>query len=113
MTVGEYHRELVRRLGAVIGERLAGASAGGASGLADFDLSRTDLDVFAVAGGTVTKEEKRAIVAELRHESLPCPARGLEFVLYPETTARTATAEAGFVLNLNTGPKMDFRVDEE
>jgi hypothetical protein len=39
------------------------------------------------------------------------PARSLEFVLYPEETARIPTNEAGFVLNLNTGPKIGFRVD--
>lgn len=113
MTVGEYHRELVRRLEAVLGERLLGVYAGGSFGLADFDAARSDLDVLAVSSGTVTAEEKHPIVAALRHESLPCPARGLEFVLYPETTARTPTAEAGFLLNLNTGAKVGFRVDEE
>jgi Aminoglycoside adenylyltransferase, C-terminal domain len=113
MTVPEYHRELVRRLGAILGERLLGVYAGGSFGLRDFDPARSDLDVFAVCRGTVTAEEKRAIVAALRHESLPCPARGLEFVLYPETTARVPSGEAGFVLNLNTGARMAFRVDEK
>lgn len=97
----------------MLGERLLGAYAGGSFALGDFDPSRSDLDVFAVSSGTVTREERRAIVAELRHESLSCPARGLEFVLYPETTARVASVEAGFVLNLNTGTRMGFRVDEQ
>jgi hypothetical protein len=113
VTVAEYHRELARRLEVVLGARLLGVYAGGSFGLADFDPARSDLDVFAVSGDTVTTGEKGVIVAELRHESLPCPARGLEFVLYPEATARTASAEAGFVLNLNTGAEMEFRVDEE
>jgi len=34
-------------------------------------------------------------------------------VLYPEATARIPSDEAGFLLNLNTGPRMDFRVDED
>jgi Domain of unknown function (DUF4111)/Nucleotidyltransferase domain len=111
--VERYHQELVVRLRDVLGERLVGVYAAGSFALGAFDPGRSDLDVFAVCSGTVTAEEKRAIVARIRHESLPCPARGLEFVLYPETTARVPTAEAGFLLNLNTGPRMDFRVDEE
>ena len=69
--------------------------------------------MFAVSREPVSQEEKRAIVAAVRHESLPCPARGLELVLYPEETARVPTVEAGFLLNLNTGPGVPFRVDTE
>jgi hypothetical protein len=112
MTVDEYHRELVDRLEAILGERLLGVYAGGSFGLDDFDGARSDLDVFAVCSGTVTVDEKRALVSQLREEALPCPARGLEFVLYPEDTARIPSDEAGFVLNLNTGPRIGFRVDE-
>ena len=113
MTVAEYHRELTERLRAILGDRLVGVYASGSFGLDDFDGHRSDLDVFAVCRGAVTKDEKHAIVAQLREEALPCPARGLEFVLYPEASARVASDEAGFVLNLNTGPQIGFRVDEE
>jgi len=112
MTVAEYHSELVERLRTVLGERAVGVYASGSFGLGDFDPVRSDLDVQAVFRGTVTPDDKHAIVAALRHESLPCPARGLEFVLYPEETVRVPTGEAGFALNLNTGARMDFRVDE-
>ncbi len=113
VTVAEYHRELVHRLEAVLGDRLIGVYAAGSFGLADFDQRRSDLDVFAVCRRPVTAHDKHEIVARLRHEHLPCPARGLEFVLYPEETARVPSAEAGFVLNLNTGPGIGFRVDEQ
>ena len=113
MTVDEYHRELVDRLEAILGERLLGVYAAGSFGLEDFDGARSDLDVFAVCTGAVTPDEKSAIIARLRDEALPCPARGLEFVLYPEETARTASGEAGFLLNLNSGPRIGFRADVE
>jgi len=96
----------------VLQERLLGVYAAGSFGLADFDPARSDLDVFAVSRSPVSRADKRAIVDRLRHEQLPCPTRGLEFVLYPEETARVPTNEAGFLLNLNTGPGMEFRVDE-
>ena len=113
MTVDDYHRELTRRLRDVLGERLIGVYAAGSFGLDDFDPARSDLDVFAVARLPVTPGDKHAIVASLRHETLPCPTRGLELVLYPEETARVPTADAGFALNLNTGPGVRFRVDTE
>ena len=112
MTVRNYHLELTRRLATLLGDRLLGVYAAGSFGLEDFDHARSDLDVFAVSRQPVSHEEKLAIVARLRHEALPCPARGLEFVLYPEETARVPTNEAGFLLNLNTGPAVAFRVDE-
>jgi Domain of unknown function (DUF4111)/Nucleotidyltransferase domain len=111
--LARYHEEIVARLREVLGERLVGVYAAGSFALGAFDPTRSDVDVFAVCSGAVTTEEKHAIVHELRHESLPCPARGLEFVLYSESTVRVPNAEAGFLLNLNSGPRMDFHVDEE
>jgi hypothetical protein len=48
-------------------------------------------------------------VQRLRHESLPCPARGLELVAYRQDVAVSGTAEPGFELELNTGASMEFR----
>jgi hypothetical protein len=87
MTVRNHHLELTQRLATLLGERLLGVYAAGSFGLEDFDPARSDLDVFAVSRQPVSHEEKLAIVAQLRHEALACPARGLEFVLYPEETA--------------------------
>ena len=52
---------------------------------------------------------KRALVARLRHETLPCPARGLELVLYRRSVAQAGTLEPGFEVELNTGAGMSFR----
>jgi hypothetical protein len=50
-----------------------------------------------------TKEE---IVASLRHEALPCPARGLELVVYAHGRPLPE-------LNLNTGERMEFHATFE
>ena len=57
-------------------------------------------------------ETKQRLVDALRHEALPCPARGLELVVYPLATAQSGGGEPGFELNLNTGATHGFRVDE-
>jgi glycogen debranching enzyme len=58
----------------------------------------------------------RELVARLRdvlgERLIGVYASGSFALLYPEATARIPTGEAGFLLNLNTGPGMDFRADE-
>ena len=45
----------------------------------------------------------------MRHEALPCPARGLELVVYTEAVARSGTGEPAYEVDLNTGAPMRFR----
>ena len=96
----------------VLGDDLLGVYAGGSLALGAYEPGRSDLDVSAVVAAPLAPEAKRALVAALRHEALPCPARGLELVVYPLATVQAATSAPGFDLNLNTGERMDFRVDE-
>ncbi|MGH2981839.1 MAG: nucleotidyltransferase domain-containing protein [Solirubrobacterales bacterium] len=92
-----------RSLRDLLGERLTGVYAGGSRALGDYRPGRNDLDLAAVVEGAIGAELKQAVVARLRHESLPCPARGLELVVYRLETARSATATSDFELNLNSG----------
>lgn len=105
-----YLEELVARLRALLGHELLGAYAGGSLALGGYAPPRSDVDLAVVSRGTLVREARLAVVAAVRHESLPCPARGLELVAYREATVRLATPAAGYELNLNTGPAMPFRV---
>ena len=107
---GAYLTELVARLRAILGAELVGVYAGGSLALGGYDPPRSDLDIAAVSRDTLPDETKRDVTAGLRHESLPCPARGLELVVYAEHTVRTGTREAAYELNLNTGGSMPFHV---
>jgi hypothetical protein len=108
-----YHEELVTRLRRRLGDQLLGVYAGGSVALGGFDPYLSDLDVAAVSATEVDPSTKREVVEALRHESLSCPARGLEFVLYADSAARSATIDPGFELNLNSGARMSFRVEYE
>ena len=108
----EYLAELTRRMHERLGDALLGVYAGGSYALCAYEPGRSDIDVTAVIAEPLAPAAKRELVAALRHEALPCPARGLELVLYPLATARSGGGEPGFDLNLNTGAQMDFRVDE-
>ena len=69
------------------------------------------MDVAAVVRSRPRRESKEAIVDAIRHESLRCPARGLEFVLYRLAIVQGLSTAAGFELNLNTGAGMAFRAE--
>jgi hypothetical protein len=103
-----YLQQVVYRVHAILGVELLGVYAGGSFALQAYMPERSDLDVAAVCLAPLPSELKTEIAATLCHESLPCPARGLEFVLYPESNVRGTTAGAGFELNLNTGRAMVF-----
>jgi len=108
-----YLAELVERLSCVLGEELVGVYAGGSWALGGYEPGRSDLDVSVVVRRPLTNAEADEIVARLRHEAFPCPARGLELVVYTSASAVTPTTEPGFELNLNTGAGWTFRADRE
>jgi hypothetical protein len=98
------------RLREVLGTRLVGAYVGGSYALGDFLPDRSDLDLAAVVRASLSRGLAEALVAALRHEALPCPARCLELVVYRLDTARSGSASPDFELNLNTGADLPLSV---
>ncbi|GAA3288860.1 DUF4111 domain-containing protein [Dactylosporangium vinaceum] len=104
-------------LGAVVGRlqrifrgRLVGVYPAGSVALDAYIPGRSDVDVVAVVTQPSPDELSR-VVADLDHGALPCPARGLEFVLYDRAVLAGLTTEAGFALNLNTGAGLPYKVE--
>jgi Domain of unknown function (DUF4111) len=104
--IAGYLSELADRLTARLGDRLLGAWVFGSGALGDFDAQRSDIDVQAVSAERLPPAELEALAAELSHEALPCPVRGLEFVLYAREDLHDPRGPA-FQLNLNSGPGME------
>src|SRR3712207_5452745 len=77
----------------------------GSGALGDFDSLRSDVDVQAVTATRLTRPELERLAATLSHDALPCPVRGLEFVLYAREDLADPAGPA-FQLNLNTGRGM-------
>ena len=109
MIESTYLSELAGRAAAVLRDALVGVYAGGSWALGDYQPGRSDLDVAIVCAGPLDDATIGELATRLRHESLPCPARGLELVVYTRALAGAGKAEAGFELNLNTGERMDYR----
>ncbi len=106
-----YLEELVERVREVTGEGLFGVYAGGSWALGGYEHGRSDLDVTVVVREPLVDQTADALVSSLRHENFPCPARGLELVVYTVTFVGTPSTEPGFELNLNTGAGVAFRAD--
>lgn len=108
-----YLDELVVRLRGILGEDLVGVYVGGSWALGGYEPPGSDLDVAAVVEGPLSDGAAERTVTSLRHEGFPCPARGLELVVYTRESASSVTTEPGFELNLNTGAGLTFRADRE
>lgn len=96
-----YVDELARRLRDHAGEGLVAAWLIGSSALGDFDPVRSDIDIQAVTAHRLDRPQLERLAAALT--GVPCPVRGLEFVLYARDDV------PAFQLNLNTGPRMEHR----
>ena len=103
--IAAYLSELTARLEARVAERLVAAWVVGSRALGGFDPKVSDIDVQAVSTGRLARAELEALAAALSHDALPCPVRGLEFVLYARDDLTNPRGPA-FSLNLNTGPGM-------
>jgi hypothetical protein len=108
-----YLASACERLHDALGEWLVGVYVGGSYALGDYLPGRSDLDLAGVVRSSLPSELVDEVVARLRHEALPCPARRLELVLYQIETARSGSAAWEFELNLNTGATTPLSVQSK
>jgi hypothetical protein len=108
-----YLEALVATLRGLLGTDVVGVYAGGSFALCGYEPGRSDLDVAVVTKDVVARSRLTALAGAVGHDSLPCPARGLELVVYPLAAVRVPTVAPGFLLNVNTGARMPARTDYE
>jgi hypothetical protein len=104
--VGAYLTAVADRVARVFGSELVGVYTTGSLALGDYRPGRSDVDLVAVVERPVDQARSRGLAQRLDHGALPCPAAGLEFVLYPRETVTSAEPVAGYALNLNTGREL-------
>ncbi len=107
--VAEYLAALVDRTRQILGPDLVGVYLAGSLAFDAYEHGRSDIDIAVVCAIELDDDRKHAVVDALRHESLPCPARGLELVVYSAAAAAAGGPAPGFEVELNTGPRMNFR----
>jgi hypothetical protein len=99
----QYVHEVADRLRAALGDGLLAVYLVGSGALGDWVPQRSDLDVMAISAGPLAPAQLDRVVGPLLHRALPCPARGLELVVYNRDAIGAPTRRLGFELNLNTG----------
>jgi hypothetical protein len=101
-----YVHAVSQEVAAVFGGALVGVYTTGSLALGGFTPGRSDIDLMAVVDGHEGPETCLDLAVRLDHSRMPCPASGLEFVLYPRAIVTTPSTDAGYLLNLNTGPRL-------
>ncbi|WP_406275690.1 DUF4111 domain-containing protein [Nocardia sp. NBC_00881] len=104
-----YLADLVQRTRAVCGPHLVSVFAVGSIALEDYRHRRSDIDVTVVADPALPGQAVRTLAESLAHPALPCPAAGLELVVYDSDFVVRPSDEAGYLLDLNTGPLLSNR----
>ena len=104
--LADYLDEVVERVRGLLDDELVGVYLTGSTALGGYIHGRSDVDVAVVVEQPPDRGTKERLVAALRHEALPCPARGLELVVY----ARDSGVPE---LNLNSGERMPFHATFE
>lgn len=105
-----YLDALVRRARTVCGEHLVSVFAVGSVALADYRHGRSDVDVVVVVAPSLSAQALRDLAESLAHPALPCPAAGLELVVYGTDFVAAPSSAAGYLMDLNTGPMLPNRV---
>src|SRR4051794_762430 len=101
-----YLAAAVDRLSALLGAALVAVYPMGSLALDGYVPGRSDIDLMVITDPAPTRATLRAVAAQLPHHELPCPATGLELVLYPRSVAAAGTLDAGYLLDLNTGREL-------
>lgn len=95
----------------VFGDRVVGVWLLGSLAYGGFGPA-SDVDIQAAVVDP-TDEEIAHLVERINHRALPCPAAGLEFVLYNVETLRDPTPPLQWLLNLNGGPAREEKTSTE
>lgn len=106
--VQAYLKQLTARLQELLGADLLGVYAGGSLALGGYQPTTSDIDVSAVTQQGLPQELKARVIGSVRNNALPCPARGLEFILYSLPSLHARPDRPDFEVELNDGPRMLF-----
>jgi hypothetical protein len=102
--VGRYMEAIEGILRRSLGRQLVGLYLSGSSVLGDFAPATSDIDLIAITRDDPALATRYAIVDAIG--GLSCPARGLEFVLYPRSAVAGPQPSLRWAINLNLGPRL-------
>ena len=117
MTPGELveacGRAVAGLLGRLLDDDLVAAYLVGSGALGTVAPGQSDVDVVAVCAATPPERVTGAMVDRLGDLAMSWPLRGLELVLYTRAAVARPARAPRFVLNLNVGPRMPYRLSRD
>jgi predicted nucleotidyltransferase len=96
--VKKYLNQLSQKLQNSLGSNLVGIYQTGSLSLDNYMEDKSDLDVIVVINKPITKKARNTLSQELDHKNFPCPAKGLELIIFTKET----------LANINSEPRYEF-----
>ena len=109
--VEHYVQQLADVLRRVVADDLRAVYLIGSNAMGGYVPRSSDVDVLAVSDRSLTVAEKERLVGDVC--AIPCPARGVELVVYPTDAVVTPDRSPRLELNCNVGPRMRTRISYE
>ncbi len=75
----------------------------GSAAFADYDLARSDLDVIFIVQRPLSDSMKMELLHQLSHEMLPCPAEGVDLIVFLETAVTSPSRIPLYEFSLASG----------
>ena len=104
--IERYINRVSRTAQEVLRGSLVGVYTTGSLALDSYVAHHSDVDIAIVADDSTTLNRRRLLAARIQHAKLPCPATGLELVVHSSSAAASASTDAAFLLEVNTGAEL-------
>lgn len=99
----EYSRKLLLNLKEVLGNNIIGLYQIGSACLEDYKIGKSDIDMVGVLSQPISNQQREALAKSIDHSHLPCPAKGLDIVLFHKDSLTTILDEPIFEFWFATG----------
>jgi hypothetical protein len=103
----KYVEKLVTEVRELLQRRCVAVYAGGSAALGDYHHGSSDLDIVLLTSHPLDRLTKARVVEQLSHSALPCPAKGLDLLVYAEGNLRTPDRAPFLEMSLSTGAEWD------
>ncbi len=101
--VRAYLESVTRECTDVLGEDLISVWMVGSLVTGDFDMRRSDIDVLVTCAKSISGESKQALGQRLPHAALPCPAHGIDLLIYVATELEALGRSPHFEFSISSG----------
>ena len=110
-SVQAYVQSLVRVCTDVLGEDLTSVWIVGSLVMRDFDMRRSDIDVLVTCATSVSRDAKEALARRLIHNTLPCPAHGVDLLIYVASELMELRRTPRYEFSISSGLDWNDEID--